>query len=125
MIRVRLRAEANALKLAAKLSEELAPRGILPVINGSDVILDDTDSEAGLTPEEALPILRKSLKDAEIPYRFISVKGGEITVEDEGGGRRRPEGGAPKGLLTCPHCGFTTPYEEEYWVHLKIHYFGF
>ncbi|RLE67453.1 MAG: C2H2-type zinc finger protein, partial [Thermoprotei archaeon] len=28
-------------------------------------------------------------------------------------------------LFTCPHCGFVTPYEEEYWNHIKIHYIGF
>jgi len=40
LVRIRLRWEWNAERLAAKLLETLAPTGILPVINRSQVILD-------------------------------------------------------------------------------------
>lgn len=124
LIQVRLRAERNAVKLAAALAELLAPKGIMPVIKRNLVVLDDTGSELKLTPHEALPIVRTSLQEAKIHYKLIMVRDEEIEVMDE----ESREGGetekAPK-LYVCPHCGFTTPYEEEYWVHLKIHYLGF
>lgn len=122
MIKVRLRSEGNAVKLAASLAELLAPKGVLPVIKGSLVALDDTCSKLRLTSEESLPIVRRALDAAHIRYKLILIKGEEIDVEDEGG-EESPE--RPPRLLICPHCGFTTIYEEEYWVHLKIHYGGF
>jgi len=124
LIQVRLRVERNAVRLAAALGELLAPRGVMPVIKRSLVVLDDSGSELRLTLHEALPIVRTSLQRAGIPYKLITVKDGEIEVIDEESGEGGEAEKAPK-LYVCPHCGFTTPYEEEYWVHLKIHYLGF
>lgn len=122
MIRIRLRWEENAEKLAARLSEILAPMGIMPVLNRSCVILDDSMANTNLAIGEAARLAARTLLDLGIGFRKISSSENEIVVEDlepRGSGKRGPR------LFICPHCGFITPYEEEYWNHVKIHYLGF
>ncbi len=123
MIRVRVGLEEAATRLASHLAEELAPRGIMPVIKGGTVILDDSSSATTLSIEECAEMVRRAAVKAGIRYRSLLIKGEElILVGGELRPREREE--APK-LFTCPHCSFITPYEEEYWVHLKTHYVGF
>ena len=122
MIRIRLNWEKNASRLAAKLAEKLAERAILPFLNRSQIVLDDTSADQPLSLQEAYRLAAEALTEAGIKSRSISISGEEIVIDDE-----KPEAGEepPVKLYICPHCGFVTPYEEEYWNHLKIHYVGF
>jgi len=96
--------------------------GILPVINRSQVILDDDLADRSLRIEEVIELAARTLSELGIRFRGISASDREIIIEDEEPKRRRSCG---PGFFICPHCGFITPYEEEYWNHLKIHYIGF
>jgi len=122
LIKIRLRWEENAVKLAARLCEKLVMRGVMPLLRGSQIILDDSSSNSPLTTSEVLMATLRSLSESGIHFDKYSVRGEEILIED-----REPSPHEKRGpkLFICPHCGFVTPYEEEYWVHLKVHYVGF
>ena len=122
MIRIKLNWEKNAAKLAARLCEKLVMREIIPVLNRSQIILDDSSSHNPLTPEEARQLTMSALSEARIKFRSISNSRNEIFVDDE---KPEPDKELEARFFICPHCGFITPYEEEYWNHLKIHYVGF
>ncbi|MEN2974627.1 MAG: hypothetical protein ABDH32_03495 [Candidatus Caldarchaeales archaeon] len=118
MIKIKMIMEENAVKLAVKLSEKLALRNIIPIIKNREVLLDDSSIEDSINIHEALYYIRASLQDAEIRYRRLYVKDGTVYVEDEEAG-----GGVvdEPPLLFCPLCGYTTIYEEVYWIHVKSH----
>jgi len=118
---VRLNLEENAVKLAGSLCEKLIEKSIIPVINGSTIILDDSSAGFKLSLEEALSVIRSSLIELRLRYRSIAAIGDEIRIDDEGMGKPFEE---KEPFLICPHCGFITLYEEEYWIHLKSHYLG-
>jgi|YelNatPaOPRAMG01_1025707.scaffolds.fasta_scaffold03587_2 hypothetical protein len=96
--------------------------GILPVINRSQVILDDDLANRSPSIDEIIEITTRALSELGIGFRGITASDREVIVKDEEPERR---GGRGPGFFICPHCGFITPYEEEYWNHLKIHYIGF
>ncbi|MCS7126699.1 MAG: hypothetical protein NZ929_07315 [Aigarchaeota archaeon] len=118
MIKVKMQIAINTVKLAVKLAEELAPRYIMPIIKNNEIILDDSLVKDSLSIEEVLPHIRVGLEEAKIKYRRIYVRDDEIYVEDEGSG-----GGvlSEPPLLFCPFCGYSTEYEEVYWIHVKSH----
>jgi len=94
----------------------------MPLLKDSQIVIDDTSSNPPLTISEVMILTLRSLSEAGINFEKYSVAGEEISIEDEEPSPHSKRG--PK-LFICPHCGFVTPYEEEYWVHLKIHYVGF
>ena len=94
----------------------------MPVIKDNVIMLDDGLARHKPSIHDILPILGDSLAKAGISYDRISVKGAELIIDD-----RKPSKSMliePK-IFTCPHCGFMTVSEEEYWNHLKCHYLGF
>jgi len=117
VIKIKMNFQANVEKLAVKLAEELAPTSIIPLIRVCEIVLDDTSSETSLSIEEALGYVRKSLESIGLRYRRIYVKNDCIFINDCESGDERVE--IP--LLFCPFCGFSTPYEEVYWIHVKSH----
>jgi hypothetical protein len=96
--------------------------GILPVINRSQVILDDDLADESPSIEEIIGLAARTLSELGIRFYGITSSGREIIIEDE---KLEKRGNREPGFFICPHCGFITPYEEEYWNHLKIHYIGF
>ncbi len=105
-----------------KLAEKLVTRAILPVLNKSQVILDDSSAHEPMSIREAYSLTLKAASEAGIKIRGISSSGDVIVIDDE---KSLVEKEPKVKLYVCPHCGFVTPYEEEYWNHLKIHYVGF
>jgi len=85
-------------------------------------MLDDSSSDRPLDIGEARRLTELALSEAGVRFSSISSSRDLIIVEDE-----RPDRAmaGESSLFTCPHCGFITNYEEEYWNHLKIHYIGF
>jgi len=103
--------------------EKLAAKAIITVIKRSEVILDDSSAIGKLQLRDLHRLLAESLREAGISYESILISGGdEIRISDLK--PNEDEGMKPK-IFICPHCGFVTPYEEEYWNHVKIHYVGF
>ena len=121
MIRIRLNWEENATKLAASLMENLAEKAIIPVIKNREIVLDDSSAVKKLEIGELYDLLVKSLREGGISYEEITLSEEEIIVND----LKPREGKAGPRIYICPHCGFITPYEEEFWNHVKIHYLGF
>ena len=94
----------------------------MPVIKDEVIVLDDGLARHKPSINDILSIIEYSLTKAGISYDRISVKGAELVIDD-----RKPSKSMlvePK-IFICPHCGFVTVSEEEYWNHLKCHYFGF
>jgi len=94
----------------------------MPVIKDNVIMLDDELARHKPSIHDILSIIEDSLTKAGISYDKISVEGAELIIDD-----RKPSKKMlvePK-LFTCPHCGFVTVSEEEYWNHLKCHYLGF
>jgi len=94
----------------------------MPVIKDNVIMLDDGLARHKPSIYDVLSIIEDFLAKADISYDKISVKGAELIIDD-----RKPSKKMliePK-LFTCPHCGFVTVSEEEYWNHLKCHYLGF
>lgn len=121
MIRIRLNWRENATRLAAKLMERLAPLAIMPVIKHSEIVLDDTSAAEKPRLNQLYNLIPTLLRESGISYRSIRVFRDRIEVDD----RKPARLSAEPELFICPHCGFVTPYEEEYWNHVKIHYIGF
>lgn len=107
----------NTINLAARLAEELSSIEIMPVIKNNEIILDDTSSSKSLSIEEALQYVRNSLEKSRIDYRCIYFKEETIYVEDSEGHEKITE----PPLYFCPFCGYSTQYEEVYWIHVKSH----
>jgi len=94
----------------------------MPVIKDSMIILDDGLAEDKPSIHEILSIIKDSLAKAGISYDRVSVREAElIMINDMKPSRKMLI--EPK-IFTCPHCGFVTTCEEEYWIHLKCHYVG-
>lgn len=104
------------------MCEEIIARGAMPLLKDNQIIVDDTSSHPPMTTSELAALTLKLLAKSEIEFEGYRVSGEEIVVEDRE--PRFSEDGALK-IFICPHCGFTTSYEEEYWAHTKIHYLGF
>ncbi len=112
------------LALASNISDAL--QGVaLALVKGESIVLD------GLSGQK-LDIKRVG----EIVVNFISrrkdsegysveVEGEEIIVHSAdpiAAMRRKRENELPPNLSKCPFCGFFTPYEEKYRVHVLLHY---
>ena len=118
MIEVRMKREENAVKLAAFLAEKLTPRKILPIIKDSTIVFDEEFAEHPLEIKELQEYVKEGLSEMKISHKSIEVQNEKIIIEDFSGKDKEVKG----HLLVCPHCGFVTPYEEIYWIHVKIHY---
>ena len=101
--------------------ERLAPLAIMPVIKHSEIVLDDTSAAEKPQLNQLYNLIPTLLRESGISYRSIWVFRDRIEVDD----RKPARLSAEPELFICPHCGFVTPYEEEYWNHVKIHYIGF
>ena len=111
------------LALASQISDRLAGTAIA-LVKGEDIVLDQLSGEK---PDPSV------VKDAVI--RFISrrKKAEDYSVEVIGERivvhsadpiaaiRRKRQKQLPPNLQQCPFCGFVTPYEELYTVHLRAH----
>ncbi len=118
MIKIRLRNQVNTVNLAASLAEELSSIEVMPIIkNNNEIILDDTSTSKSLSVEEALQYVRSSLEKSKIDYRCIYFKEQTIYIEDSEGREKITE----PPFFFCPFCGYSTPYEEVYWIHVKSH----
>ena len=94
----------------------------MPVIKDSVIILDDGLARDKPSIHDILPIVEESLSKAGVSYDRILVKGAELMIEDGKPSKRML---VEPRIFRCPHCGFMTTSEEEYWNHLKCHYVGF
>lgn len=114
-----MRSAENAARLAVELAEFMAPRAVFPIIRENEIILDDSCADFRLSLEEALHAVRECLNSSRIRYRRVYVEREAVKVDDLGGPSERPAPDPP--LLLCPHCGYSTLYEDVYWVHVKSH----
>jgi len=94
----------------------------MPVIKDNIIILDDRLARDKPSMHDILPIIKESLAKAGISYDRIFVRGAELMIDD---GKPSKSMLVKPRVFKCPHCGFVTTSEEEYWNHLKCHYVGF
>lgn len=115
------------LALAARISDGLDGDAIA-LVKGREIVLDQLSGEE-VSPERVEPIVREFIsrrRDAQ--YYSLDVDGERMVVHSAdpvAAAGRREQRTLPPNLKVCPHCSFVTPYQEEYDVHLRSHYFTF
>ena len=112
--------DINDLKpeLAAYLSEKLPA---VPVIRTNDIALDPLTKDVEISIDDVCNCVKAYLASENIDDCIVTVDGNKILINATSDRRIR----VPRpdtGLLTCPHCGMVTPYQEEMDVHIRIHY---
>ena len=117
----------DQLALASAISDGLGGRAVA-LVKDDKLVLDALSSK--VTAGEVAGIVRgfvSKRKDA----RFYSVEadGGDIVVHTpdplaRSRGRKDTGQLLPDNLQKCPYCGFVTPYQELYDVHMRSHLFG-
>jgi len=112
------------VELASYFSERL--KGVLPLVKRRKVVFDETSSGRGLTTTEVVDVLKSFLAARSLSRDYeIALERDEITLRaQKPSPARKFKGGhrPPPNLHICPHCGYVTPYEDVYWIHVKTHY---
>ncbi len=96
----------------------------MALLKDSKVVLD-TLSNPEPDPSEVATIVRQFIskrKDAQ--YYSLEVEGDHLTMRSAdplARSRGRDRAGLPENVWKCPYCGFVTPYEELYVVHVRAH----
>lgn len=107
------------IELAAYLLDKLPA---VPLIRTNDIVLDPLTEDTEINLDDVRTYVNTFLASQNIDNDFlVSVNGNKIVVKGISG-RKIHVAKADSGLLTCPHCGKVTPYEEEMNVHIRIHY---
>jgi hypothetical protein len=118
------------LALEVMLGDALGGRAL--VLNKGDEIVLDQLTDDRVTVGDVLPTVERFVskrKDSQL-YRVVA-EGQKLVVSSAdpvAAARSRKENRArtvPPNLKQCPFCGFVTPYEEMYIVHVRAHGFGF
>jgi hypothetical protein len=113
------------LALASEISDSLSGRA-LALVNGRFIELDVMSAPGpDIASVEALVLkFVSSKKDAR--YYSVERDGDRLLVRTPdpiAGKRGQKPPGLPDNLMKCPFCGFVTPYQEMYTVHVRAHGF--
>jgi hypothetical protein len=116
----------DQLALAAAISDGLEGRGVA-LVKDDKIVLDTMANT--ITPGEVISIVRAFVsrrKDSQ--HYTIDSKGDDILVHTpdplaRSRGRKDSGQWLPDNLLKCPWsgCGFVTPYQELYNIHVRSH----
>ena len=115
------------LALASAVSEDLAGEAV-GLIKGTKIVLDNLSARISVSDVEDV-VTRFVSRRKESQHYSVEVKGGSIVIHTpdplvRSRGRRDSGQMLPPNLLHCPFtsCGFVTPYQELYDVHVKSHF---
>ena len=112
------------LALASAISDAFAGKAVA-LTKGTRIVLDAlSEVRVEKVVEEVRGFVSK-WKDRE--HYSVDSDGPRVTVHTpdplvRSRGRGRP--GLPPHVLQCPFCGFVTPYQEPYEVHVRSHGFS-
>jgi len=116
----------DQLALAASISDGLEGRAIA-LVKDDKIVLDTMANT--VTTDEVLDIVRAFVsrrKDSQ--HYFVDLNGDDILVHTpdplaRSRGRKDSGQWLPDNLLKCPWsgCGFVTPYQELYAIHVRSH----
>ncbi len=119
----------DQLALASAISEGLTGRAFA-IVKDDKIVLDVISSSVDVA--EVINVVRiyiSKRKDARL--YSVEAEGDDIIVHtpdplSRSRGRRDSGQMLPPNLLKCPFsgCGFVTPYQELYAVHVRSHGFG-
>lgn len=113
------------LALATWISTALEGKAVA-LAKGDDLVLDE------LTPEKVQPASVQRLVEEFVRRRSdptgysVEIDGEKVLVhspDPAAAMKNKREDQLPPNLLKCPFCGFITPAEEMYVVHVRSHYF--
>jgi hypothetical protein len=113
------------LALASAISDALSGRAIA-LVNNHTIELDVMSSPGPGTAEVERIVRGFVSKRKDARYYSLELDGDTIVVHtpDPVAGRRgQKPAGLPDNLKKCPFCGFVTPYDELYTVHVRAHGF--
>jgi hypothetical protein len=111
------------LALASALSDEFQGR-VIALVRDEDIVFD---SITGSPPNDAEVerVVRSFIGRRKEAEHYSLTRNGEVLIVHSADPLARARGrrsvGLPPNLLQCPFCGFVTPYQEAYDVHLRSH----
>jgi hypothetical protein len=111
------------LALAMQISDRLDGEAIA-LVKGENIVLDElSDQKPELSAvKDVVQDFISRRKDA-VHYSMEEV-GERIVVHSADpikSMRKKAQNRLPPNLIQCPYCGFVTPYEELYTVHVRGH----
>ncbi len=114
------------LALAAAISDALQGRCVA-LKRDNEIVVDNL---LGQPPEpvEVEAIVRRFIGKRRQPEHYSVERKGDTFVvhapDPVAAGHAKRKAQLPENLMKCPLCGFVSPYEEMYNIHLKSHGLG-
>jgi len=114
------------LALASSISDALQGKGVA-LTRDKDIVID---SLLGPPPDfvEVEAMVRRFIGKRHDSTHYSVERIGDMLVvhspDPMKAARGRRSAQLPENLKKCPFCGFVTPYDELYNVHLRSHGFG-
>ncbi|MBI3841314.1 MAG: hypothetical protein HY297_05130 [Thaumarchaeota archaeon] len=113
------------LALAAEISDSTAGKAVA-LVKGSSIAIDDFSGEAQSLERVAGLVADFLARRAKPDLYSFETMGDTIFIHSPDPiaalhGRRQNQ--LPDNIKQCPFCGFVTPYDEEYTVHVRAHGF--
>lgn len=106
-------------ELAVYVSDQM---GAVPTLKSSEFVLSPIDDEP-LDMELAVTSIREYLDSIGEGRNFVVARSDDtILVKSTTGKALQTNSRPTQGMFACSHCGFLTQYEEEYHIHMRIHY---
>ena len=106
-------------ELAVYVSDQIEA---VPTLKTSEFVLSPVDDEP-IDKDVAVTAIREYLDSIGEARNFevIPIEN-DIYIKATSGKVIKPESRPNQGMFACPHCGFLTQYEEEHYIHMRIHY---
>ena len=94
----------------------------VPTLKSSEFVLSPIDDEA-LDKNLVVTAIREYLDSIGEGHSFEVVPAkNTIFIKSVTGKVMEKKSRQDRGMFSCSHCGFMTQYEEEYHIHMRIHY---
>ena len=111
------------LALASQISDRLAGTAIA-LVKGEDIVLDQLSGEKpdpSVVKDTVIHFISRRKKAEDYSVEVIGERIIVHSADPIAAIRKKRQKRLPPNLQQCPFCGFVSPYEELYTVHLRAH----
>ena len=111
------------LALASQISDRLGGTAIA-LVKGEDIVLDQLSAEKpdpSVVKDTVIHFISRRKKAEDYSVEVIGERIVVHSADPIAAIRRKRQKQLPPNLQQCPFCGFVSPYEELYTVHLRAH----
>jgi hypothetical protein len=114
------------LALASAISDALSGNGVA-LARDKDIVIDTLKGPPP-DPGNIESIIRKFVEKRPLAEHYSVEREGDFFLihspDPIAGAYGRRKSRLPDNVRQCPFCGFVTPYEELYTIHIRAHGFG-